>query len=51
MLGICSLSCRVLLEILLVPVLMCGSETMLWKENERSRVRAVEMDNSEAYWV
>ena len=32
-------------EILFVPVLMYGSETMLWKEKERSRIRAVQMDN------
>ena len=32
-------------ETLLVPVLMYDSETMLWKEKERSRVRAVQMDN------
>ena len=36
---------RVLHETLLVPVLMYGSETMLWKEKERSRVRAVQVDN------
>ena len=36
---------RVLHETLLVPVLMYGSETMLWKEKERCRVRAVQMDN------
>ena len=30
-------------ETLLVPVLTYGSETMLWKE--RSRIRAVQMDN------
>ena len=36
---------RVLHETLLVPVLMYGSETMLWKEEERSRIRAVQMDN------
>ena len=30
---------------LLVPVLAYGSETMLWKEKERSRIRAVQMDN------
>ena len=24
---------------------MYGSETMLWKENERFRIRAVQMDN------
>ena len=44
MLGICSLSVlRVLHETLLVPV-MYGSETMLWKEKERARVRAVHVD-------
>ena len=32
-------------EILLASVLAYGSETMLWKERERSRVRAVQMDN------
>ena len=36
---------RVLHETLLVPVLMYGSETMLWREKERSRVRAVQIDN------
>ena len=35
---------RVLHETLLVPVLMYGSETMIWKEEERSRIRAVRMD-------
>ena len=30
---------------MLVPVFMYGSETMLWKEKERSRIRAVQMDN------
>ena len=45
MLGICSLSVLVLHETLVFPVLMYGSETMLWKERERSRVRAVQMDN------
>ena len=34
---------RILHETLLVPVLMYGSKTMLWKE-ERSRIRAVQMD-------
>ena len=24
---------------------MCGSETMLWKEEEKSRIRAVQMNN------
>ena len=28
-----------------MPVHMNGNETMLWKEKERSRVRAVRMDN------
>ena len=32
-------------ETLFVPVLTYGSETMLWKEKERSRIRAVQMDN------
>ena len=35
---------RVLHETLLVPVLMYGSETMIWKEQERSRIRVVQMD-------
>ena len=45
MLGICSVSVLVLHETLLVPVLMYGSETMLWLEKERFRIRAVQMDN------
>ena len=36
---------RGLHETLFVPVLMYGSETMLWKEKERSRIRAMQMDN------
>ena len=36
---------RVLHETLLVPVLTYGSETMLWEEKERFRIRAVQMDN------
>ena len=36
---------RVLRETLLVSVFMYGSETMLWKEKESSRIRAVQMDN------
>ena len=38
---------RVLHETLLVPVpvLVPGSDTMLWKEKERYRVRVVQMDN------
>ena len=44
MLGICSLRVLVLHEALLELFLMCGSETMLWKEKEISRIRAVQMD-------
>ena len=29
----------------LIPVLMYGRETMLWKEKEKSRIRVVQMDN------
>ena len=36
---------RVLHETLLVPVLTYGSVTVLWNEKERSRIRAVGMDN------
>ena len=32
-------------ETLLVSVHMYGNDTMLWKEKERSRIRAVQMDN------
>ena len=32
-------------ETLLVPVLTYGSETILWKEEKRSTIKAVEMDN------
>ena len=32
-------------ESLLVSVLTCGSETMIWREEERSRIRAVQMDS------
>ena len=32
-------------QTLFVPVLIYGSETMLWKEKEISRMRAVQMDN------
>ena len=34
----------VLHETLLVTVLMYGSETILWKEKEKARVRYVQMD-------
>ena len=36
---------RVLHETELVPVLTYSSETMLWKEKERSRITAVQIDN------
>ena len=36
---------RGLHEDLLLPVLMYGSETMQWREKERSRVSSVQMDN------
>ena len=36
---------RFLHESLLVPILKYGSETMIWREKERSRIRAVQMDN------
>ena len=36
---------RILHETLLAPVFMYGSETVFWKEKERSRIRAVQMDN------
>ena len=35
---------RVLLETLLVPLLMYGGKTMIWKEKEGSKIRAVQMD-------
>ena len=34
-----------MLEILLVSVLMYGSEPMLWRRKERSRVRVIRMDS------
>ena len=35
---------RVSHETLLIPVLMYGNKTMLWKEKEIPRIRAVQMD-------
>ena len=32
-------------ETLLMHILMYGSEAMIWKEKERSKIRAVHMDN------
>ena len=34
-----------MLEALLIPVLMYGIDTMLWEEEERSRIRAVQISN------
>ena len=39
----------VLYETFLGPVLMYGSETMLWREKERFRIRAVQMDNRRGF--
>ena len=36
---------RFLHESLLVLVFMYGNETIIWREKERSRIRAVQMDN------
>ena len=36
---------RVLHESLLIPVLTWGSETKIWREKERSRIRAVQIEN------
>ena len=36
---------EVLHESLLAPVLAYGSQTMIWKEKESSRIRVVHMDN------
>ena len=45
MLGVCSLSVLVFHETLLLPVLTYGSETMLLKEKEISRIGDVQMEN------
>ena len=42
---------RVLHKSLLVPVLIYGSEAMIWKEKERSRIRTVQMDNLRDFLV
>ena len=44
MLGICRFL-RVLNETFLVHVLTYGNETIIWNEKERSRIRAIQMDN------
>ena len=36
---------RILQEPLLVPVHTHDSETMIWREKERSRIRVVQIDN------
>ena len=36
---------RVLLEGLLVPVLLCCGETMIWREKDKSKIRAVQVVN------
>ena len=36
---------RVLHEVLLAPVLLHGTETMIWREMENSRIRVVQMDS------
>ena len=38
MLGVCDLSLLGSYMTLFIPVLMYGSETVLWKEKERSRI-------------
>ena len=32
-----------------MPVLMYGSETMIWKEEERARIRAVQMNKINSF--
>ena len=32
-------------ERLLMPFLLYGNETMIWREKDRSRIRAVQIDN------
>ena len=36
---------RVLHKSLLLPFLTYGSKTMIWREKERSSIRALQMDN------
>ena len=36
---------KVFHETFFVPLLMYGSETMIWREKGRSRIRTVQMDN------
>ena len=45
MLGVSSLSGRVLPEVYLLNVLIYSSETIICKEKEKSRIRAIQMGN------
>ena len=36
---------RVLHEAMLMPVLFYSSQTIIWRENEKSRIRTVQMDS------
>ena len=41
-----SLECATLMhENLLVPVLMCRNDTVVWRDKEISRIQAVQVDN------
>ena len=42
---------KVFHQSLLVPVLTYGSETMIVREEERSRIWAVQMDNLRVCWL
>ena len=42
---------RSLVDVMGLPVTMHGSETMIWKEEERSRIRADRWTTSEICWV
>ena len=41
---------RVLLEVLLMPVLLYGSKTMIYTEKDRSRIRAAQMGSLRVLW-
>ena len=41
---------RVLHERLLVPVLLPGSENMVWKQKERSNIRTVQRDTLSSFF-
>ena len=46
MLGVCSLSVRGFLhEVLHMHVILSGSKAMIWREKEKSRIRAVQKGN------